>query len=747
MGMYRLENDWVLIEVSGLNGSITRLYDKQKNVEFISPDHLSDPFRLELADGFTSEFITFVVQKDDSKPGQTALKLLWEIKPGLTVTGRIQLDRDANELQLFSHVDNTSQEKVVCLEYPIIPNLHSITENGEQDYVVHSFATGFRIHNPMKHLETDGAGFRYMPYPEGFSGSTMQFFTYYGLNRGGLYFATLDGEGYAKWLNFYKNGNGLLEASFIHGCEDIGPGKGIETRYPVVVKMLEGKEWYEAADIYKEWAKEQFWCAKGPLSDAAEEDKSSWLFEDMGAATFGINAGYDRTLWLNKYHEYISTPMFHILGPDWVHTKQNFYNGVPGGMQDWFPTKFNAANLQCFKRYGDKYAPFEFDYLFNVNGADGANGKKALQKFPQERMKSIDKYKFSLVCPADPYIQQLHIERDERLQQDVDVDSIYYDISANNILKVCMDDNHGHPIGAGRQITQAYRHNYIETKKAMIEKAGRYIPMGTEMINELFLDVLDYYQARAGAQPAAPLEGWNIKELLKTGAAELIPMFTYVYHEYGALRLDGWGKLVEEIGDLFYFTVARTYLWGGLYELNYEYSPMEAIDGKENSPEEHYYIFEPRGYSLAPERGAYISKFAKLRTCEGNKYLAYGKMLRPLHFQDGKLKLHWFQYNCDKNFKEYNDEGQIAVDSVVHSAWEYKNKSIGLFFANISDMQKTIKIKLDMTKYRLNGTDFTVRILTDNQSGELTRISADEEKEIELGLPERNVVMLEVLEK
>ena len=75
-------------------------------------------------------------------------------------------------------------------------------------------------------------------------------------------------------------------------------------------------------------------------------------------------------------------------------------------------------------------------------------------------------------------------------------------------------------------------------------------------------------------------------------------MFTYVYHEYGALRLDGWGKLAEEIGELYYFTVARTYIWGGLYELNYEYSPMEALDGIENTAEEHYYPFDPRGYAF-----------------------------------------------------------------------------------------------------------------------------------------------------
>ena len=68
-----------------------------------------------------------------------------------------------------------------------------------------------------------------------------------------------------------------------------------------------------------------------------------------------------------------------------------------------------------------------------------------------------------------------------------------------------MDENHGHPVGAG--IIEAYRRNYADTKAAMCEIAERYIPMGTEMINETMLDLIDYYQARAGGQPARRLKG------------------------------------------------------------------------------------------------------------------------------------------------------------------------------------------------------------------------------------------------
>ncbi len=246
-------------------------------------------------------------------------------------------------------------------------------------------------------------------------------------------------------------------------------------------------DWYESADIYKRWAVKQYWCKNGPIADVSETEKSTWLMEEMGVATFGINAGHDRSKWLDNFHDYIDTKMFHILGPDWPHTVQDFGNHIPGGMADWFPTKFNAQTLNAITRHGDKYAPFEFDYLFNINGADGDKGRKALQQFPQDSLKSIDKYKFSLLCPVDPFVQHLHVERDSYLQEEMAVDAIYYDISANNILKVCMDNSHGHPIGAGKLITEAYRENYLNTKQSMKEAAsGKYIPMGTEMMNEVF---------------------------------------------------------------------------------------------------------------------------------------------------------------------------------------------------------------------------------------------------------------------
>ncbi|MBD2870594.1 DUF6259 domain-containing protein [Paenibacillus arenilitoris] len=744
--MIRLENKRLIVTIDEGNGCIGSLFDKSSNRDYIAAGKPGEPYRIEAGGELASGFESFGYSVEETKPGETRVALTWKVREGLTVTGVVAVRDDEEDIRFCCDVKNETDSTIAGVEFPIVPNLTAITEDGDGDYLAHSFGTGILIRNPMNNFEKDGNGLRHMPYPESFSGASMQFFAYYGENAGGLYFAAHDGEGYAKWLNFYKNGNDLLEASFYHGCEDMGAGKGMRTEYPVVIRALAGDGWYEAAAMYKEWAVRQFWCAKGELYDREEHERARWLHEEMGASTFGINASRDRAAWIHTYHDYIRTPIFHMLGPDWPKIDVKFGGDKPGGLEDWFPARFNEDNLNAMKRYGDKFAPFEFDYIFNFDRTDGQLAEQAKQIFPEpEAMKSIDKYKFRLLCPAHPYTHELHVRRDERLQEEAGVDSIYYDISANNIMKICMNEEHDHPVGAGRAITMAYRRNYIDTKAAMIRKAGRYVPMGTEMMCEVFLDVLDYYQSRAGGRPAAPLEFWNIRELATSGAARLIPMFAFVYHEYGALRMDGWGKLVEEIGELFYYSVARTYLWGGLYELNHEYSPMEALDGVENKSDEHYCPFGERGYAFSAERAAYVGMYAGLRTGAGNKYLAYGRMLKPLAYACERIALDWYHYNHGPNSADYNTSGTYEAESVIHSAWLFRGESAGLFFANVTGEAVSVQFEIDPRRLELDAAgEYRVLRIDKEKKREWFAIGPGEVRNADLSIPARSYALIEV---
>jgi len=261
------------------------------------------------------------------------------------------------------------------------------------------------------------------------------------------------------------------------------------------------------------------------------------------------------------------------------------------------------------------------------------------------------------------------------------------------------------------------------------------------MANEVHLKTLDYVQARAWAQPASTLETYPFRQLIQNGKATVIPLFTYVYHEYGCLRLDGWGKLVIEIGTLFFHTVAKTYLQGGLYEINHEYSPMETIDGVENDPKEHYADFAKRGYAYAPERMSYIRQFAALRTKEGNPFLAYGKMTRPLSFVSAKTTFDYFHYNHNRQNDTYEARGTVTLDSIVHSAFErLDNDEKAYFFANTSNDKETL-VLADLS---VRNTDMTLLTNFDPERETITCGLAQETKDgslvIEIG--PRQVIMI-----
>ncbi len=673
--MIVLENKIFTIGFSEKNGSIVLLVDPVRELNYVHKE-INDPFLVETDRKTTPEFTEFSWRKTGN-----ALDLQWIRQDWYTVHASIKLT--SSGLDFSCNIKNESDLTIISLEYPIIGG---IMKTGHDDHLIHSYATGFMVDDPFTSFPNEGDGLRYMPYPESFSGASMQFFAYYG-NKGGLYFAALDPGMHQKWLNFYKHAD-YLQATHIFGYEDLHPGNDLILPYVFHVRPFSG-DWTDAAKIYKEYATGNYSFL--PKTTCLRKHPE-WLYKKVGVTTFGINAKHDRSLWLNQYHKDIGTPIFHILGPDWTHEPQTFRRGIPGPIEEWIPTRFNKHNLETIHKNNDYFAPFEFDFYVREHPEYSDH----VMHFPKHP-KSHDMYHFNMLCPTEPYTREMHVKRDLAVYEEVKPDAFYYDISANNLIKTCMADNHHHHVGGGHEIASAYKNIYRETVNELEKAAGKPIPIGTEMMNEIHLSEIEFYQARANANPASTLELWPFRDLVNANHARIIPLFSFVYHEYGAIRIDGWGKLVKEIGDLFFYTVAITYLWGGIYEINHEYSPMEAINGKETLNEEHYATFAARGYNYCKARGQYLRQFAAMRTKEGNPYLAYGVMLKPPQVNAGKTTLNWYHYNHWEFDPSYNSHGKYVVDSIQRSAYRYvadANK-IAIFLVNVSNQEQHFDIDID----------------------------------------------------
>lgn len=697
--MLDLTNGKIRIGFSQDTGAVTYLEDRIRGVVLCRGDG-APAFELETGNGWGSVFSAFAHDAESGPDGAQAFRLVWTLASGTRVHAHIELKDGSDEIRFTSYVENRGGETLYALKYPILGGIGAITPGGSGDYLVHPYATGVCVHNPLVNFPGEGDGFAQMPYPESFSGCSMQFMAYYGLGRAGLYAAAYDSGGRAKWLNFCRRGR-ALELSHVYGFQNTTPGSGLSAEYPFVIRTLSGSGWYEAAELYKAWAIRQPWCRLGPLAERGRERRPTWLFEKAGLATFGINACHDRTKWLRAYHRLAGTPIFHVSGPDWPRSAQDYQGHVCGGYDDWFPARMALDNVKEIREQGDYFAPFEFDCIVNSAGADAEELANNRIVYPANPW-SMDRYAFHILCPCAAYTRALHVRRDVELVRETGCDAIYYDISANNLLHICLAPGHGHAPGGSGEVSRAFHDTYAATKEAVCREAGHYVPLGTEMINEIFLDTLDFYQARAWAQPASTLETWAFRPLMKSGEMTMIPLFTYVYHEYGAQRLDGWGKLTAEAGELFYHTVAQVYLWGGLFELNCEYSPMEAIGGKENSASEHYFPFHGEGFALDEERAAYLAQFAALRTGPGNPYLAYGRMLPPPQFENTPHAYNWMLYNAVPGSPEYHDAGVFHTDSVVAAAWRAPggpDAPVGMLFANATGGRQFLDIPIRPEEY------------------------------------------------
>ncbi len=389
------------VQLDEQSGRLLAVRNLVSNLDLIAATPANAPFRVELAEsGWMEGFTQFAHQSIAE-----GIRLTWETNYGVML--RSDITSRGDEIVFTFDVVNQGRVTIDRVEYPIVANIGRLAGQG-QDELVHSHATGMLFRDPLDLFEPDPGNrrrLRYSIYPEGFAGSTMQMLAYYGRRRGGFFIGTEDSGTDLKWYNFFKE-NDLLASTVIHKAQVLQPGRDFHPSYPVVFAALTEGSWYEAANRYKSWALQQPWAAPRP--------RSTWLLEQVGLCTFGVNARADRAAWLDLFHRIAGTPVFHILGPNWPRGPQDYNNQFPRGKQDWFPANFSAANLEVISRNGDFWAPFEFDLLC-ADSNDPSEPVKQSRVVPKKSELNADAPWFPYMCAGTDYWHDLHVWRDEQV--------------------------------------------------------------------------------------------------------------------------------------------------------------------------------------------------------------------------------------------------------------------------------------------------------------------------------------------
>ncbi len=618
----------------------------------------------------------------------TGVSLKWTTShEGVHVTVRLTFNDDG-DLMFWPHVHVS--ESVSPPAHFVYPVLHP-NPLGSDDRLLFPAHSGWLVSDPLATVTE-------APYPDGYHGCSVQMMAYYSPAAGGLSLACHDPHVTHKQLMF-----GPEEWSVRHDAWDLRRGTDLHLDYPVVVSLLERGDWYEAAEIYRKWALTAPWSSAGENLGRVGIDRPKWLFEEIGLSIWGTPSSLD---WSDRYRylaEATNSTLHIVSGWDWPRTRPHYV-----GKEGWFPANFHKANLQA---WADHYVtPYLNDLFISVQAPDFLENWEPNLVFPYKTfaftvfaerspayidkrsspgdpkvMSDIDFF----VCPSTEIQRDFHAWRDSRLVGDHDLAGVFYDISSGNPFAArCLRDEHGHTPGWSRDVLRAYAENNRISRAAMTDATGRIPAQGVETIVEHVIQDIDFYVSRAGAGPLGGLEALTLGPELPPGTGrDLVPLFQAIYHDVGPVHEDGWLTLDETFGDLFYWVVGRiALLWGGVFSMHYANNPPELIPTSDTSAviswDGGLHTFDDLR-PVEPGHLDFVRIVSALRTGEGNKYLAYGRMIPPPEIDSPSISLDYQRKN--PVVTGVTRSGAWDVPQILSSAWMAKDGTIGVFLLNLGE--------------------------------------------------------------
>lgn len=696
-----LENENVRLVLDRATGGIRELANKQSAL-YLVRDSDGEPLTVLRRSGeHLTGYETFEYDgiRED---GRVGARLVWGFSDGLTVRAEVSLSESAEEAVFrLGYEGNDASDPVLCVEYPVLCHVGSLYE-GESDYLLHPFATGYLFQNPVENFDGEtfaGITREYGLYPSGWE-CPMQFYAYYSLGIGGFEIMTRDGGNTIKSFPVVADDVGL-RASVWHYPDDPSLPSA-EFGYDISVGNLTEGTWYEAAEKYRGWATEQSWATeKGKLSERTDIDRT--FYEEVVACNFNFpyhlvyGEAEQRELY-EKMRENAGGKLFNVFFAD------------------------DDRVIDLSKEYGDYFVRFEFPDFHSVTTAEQnpAEWKTAIRNadggYAAYWLNGTQQFYECASC--EDYLSRF-AEKEQGWYDRYGVSGYYHDVGIAAVHpKQCYDSSHPH--GTRVNIVEECLAQMALTKE-IGQRNGANI-YGQELIFEQMLPYLDFYQARGNAEELGFMENDRIRPLIEGGVCEKVCLFDYVYGAYGAKRLDGYLYADELLGESYYHIAAYTALNGGIPEYNYEF----VQNGEYLQPQEH-----------SAEMMSFLGVLAKVKQTYGKQYLVYGEMVKPPETGAGEIEYDYIQ----QRFSDGTDGGVAVFGMTVTTAFRCGEK-IGIFICNPTKEAQSLKFVVNALRdYGIADGDVT---LSDGEGTKAFSSVRDGKLRVALDLEPREVVMLEV---
>jgi hypothetical protein len=540
----------------------TSLLQLSNNRELLASPGGGPVFRvaLEGAGGRTRVLTARHATQGTARPLDDGWQLTWQGFPERSLIVRATLRRSSTGgVAVRLAIENNTYWPVRSVSFPIVECRLPLSESGKGDAVLFPRHEGVLLREPHLHFTREG-----MWETERYPGhASAQLLAYYG-GGGGAYIAAHDSGGHPKDLRVRRGSDGL-ELAVVHLCE-ISAGAEWSQPYDVVVDAFDG-DWTAAADLYREWARRQPWCA----DRIRDRDIAPWLTQGAGFYNYPAQArgqaGQALPFFppaaaadaLSDLHDRLGAP---VVAAPFSWEKQAVWIGPDyfpprGGAQAW---RDLASSLHS---RGDRLMVFlsGFRYGLSKPGTDidnsaafEARGQEMAVRDRQGEV-VIDERPWArnaLLCPGHAGAREMLLEC-LRQAYDLGIDVVQLDQDVGGAVADCYAPDHGHPPGPGvwqREAMDAF----LADVRREVRLHGRDRALTVEEPCELYIPRLDAYHGRAFTYEHWPATG--------KGAVS-VPLFIYLYHPY-LPGYAGWTGGGFDLPGRVELSIGRAFIFGML---------------------------------------------------------------------------------------------------------------------------------------------------------------------------------------
>jgi len=577
-------------------------------------------------DGAKCEVGSSEAELAEVRRGTTESTLEWtakvqEAKLGVKVTIRTPKDCKLSYWSLDARLPDGW--KVERADFPIVPNIAA-------KKMAAPFGWG------LEYDVKPGMGYE-ATYPSMIA--AMQFVAFYGGGHG-LYVGTHDPQANFKVYSAKADENG---ATFtVANWPGLAEKSGGEYKLPyeAVIGVFDG-DWYDAAQVYREWALTAPWSKAGPVSKRPipqwVKDTDLWLRVEFGYG--GISDVCKRA---SEYFKGVGTSLH------WYKWHEIPYDTL---YPDYFPTRPGfAEGVKELQSEGFHVMPYINGRIVDPN-SKGWNeeglSKSAARNEKGEPYTEVygSKVPLNSMCPYTKAWQEKVASLVDRLTHECGVDGVYIDQIGCAWAYRCYDKSHGHPLGGG--------HLWVDGYRKLLDGVRAKLPEGKMITTEENIECfIDYFDALL---------------LVNTPCAtdrKVIPLFPAVYS--GRTITFGFQYIIPDDlaqGMPFRAKMAQEFAFGA----QIGWVLAEQLMKPENAKEAEF-----------------VRNLAKCRSY-GHKFLLEGRLLGMVDIGGDNPTI---KFTAKAPF---GGEYALETASVVGSMWEAEDGSIGFALANMSDADHKVE--------------------------------------------------------